>query len=122
MRPAVFFAATDEEPAPIPDQGRHSSIAELVKEEVNRQQQAPVPSALDVDTVRMALALCTTAADLRDLLADLAGDVWFDELKARARRKGRTLGRTGWRWTGSSTWGRPPLCTALPQRRTPPAD
>ncbi|MFD5102939.1 hypothetical protein [Streptomyces albidochromogenes] len=67
--------------------------AELVREEVNRQQQAPVPSALDIDTVRMALALCTTAADLRDLRVDLAGNLSDDELKAKARRKGRTLGR-----------------------------
>ncbi|WP_327267255.1 hypothetical protein OG233_30570 [Streptomyces sp. NBC_01218] len=82
----------EEESAPIPEQGR-PPIRILVQQEVDRQQQTPVPSAIDLDTGRMALVLCTAATDFRDLLADLAGGLSHDQLKKKARRRGRALGR-----------------------------
>lgn len=75
-----------------PEQQRRLSIRQLVQDELNRQQQAPVPGALDVDAGRMALGLCTTAAEFRDLLNDLRRDLSDDQIKATARRKKRTLG------------------------------
>ncbi|MCX5232966.1 helix-turn-helix domain-containing protein [Streptomyces sp. NBC_00233] len=82
----------EEETSFIPGQGR-PPIRILVQQEVDRQQQVPMPGALDLDSGRMALVLCSTAADFRDLLADLADGQSPDQLKKKARRKNRALGR-----------------------------
>ncbi|MFF0561937.1 helix-turn-helix domain-containing protein [Streptomyces sp. NPDC004266] len=83
---------SEEESSLLPEQGR-PPIRILVQQEVDRQQQVPMPGTLDLDTGRMALVLCTSAADFRDLLADLAGGHSPDHLKKKARRKNRALGR-----------------------------
>ncbi|MFE5793347.1 hypothetical protein ACFQ8C_12330 [Streptomyces sp. NPDC056503] len=50
-------------------------IRDLAHQEVDRQQQTLMPSTLDFDTVRMALALCASATAFRDLLDELVRDV-----------------------------------------------
>ncbi|MEU6070634.1 hypothetical protein ABZ864_40890 [Streptomyces sp. NPDC047082] len=70
---------------------RRASVADLVRDEVARQQQTLPFRASDVDAVRTALALCTNAEDFRALLNELKGTRKPDELKESARRKGRVL-------------------------------
>ncbi|MFE0492946.1 hypothetical protein ACFYZI_41945 [Streptomyces griseorubiginosus] len=77
--------------APRRSRRPQASVAELVREEVLRQQQTLPFRTSDVDAMRTALALCTTADDFRALLHELKGTLKADELKDRARRKGRIL-------------------------------
>ncbi|MGW2463259.1 hypothetical protein ACWC2M_30290 [Streptomyces sp. NPDC001761] len=74
-----------------PNTRRRASVADLVREEVARQQQLVPFRTSDVDATRTALALCTTADDFRQLLNELKGDLKSDELKDRARSRGRIL-------------------------------
>ncbi|MFD5420925.1 hypothetical protein ACFWJT_23215 [Streptomyces sp. NPDC127069] len=92
--------ATDEEattrrPAGAVPRPRRSSVAELVREEVERRQQTTAWSPSEAMTVSTALALCTTAYDFRELLRDLMETqaLTSAEIRANARNKGIILSR-----------------------------
>ncbi|WP_327732605.1 hypothetical protein OG749_44985 [Streptomyces nojiriensis] len=74
---------------------RRSTVAELVREEVERRQQTTAWSPSEAMTVSTALALCTTAYDFRELLRDLMETQGLSSLdiRANARAKGIVLGR-----------------------------
>ncbi|GAA1573218.1 helix-turn-helix domain-containing protein [Streptomyces globosus] len=72
------------------------SVAELVREEVARQQQSTSWRPSEADAVSTALALCTTAYDFRVLLRELMASEGLDpdEVRANARAQGLGLTRT----------------------------
>ncbi|MFE3761118.1 hypothetical protein ACFXPI_05040 [Streptomyces sp. NPDC059104] len=74
---------------------RRSSVAELVREEVERRQQTTAWSPSEAMTVSTALALCTTAYDFRELLRDLMETQALTsvEIRSNARNKGIILSR-----------------------------
>ncbi|MFJ8166636.1 hypothetical protein ACIRBY_37730 [Streptomyces sp. NPDC096136] len=74
---------------------RRSTVAELVREEVERRQQTTAWSPSEAMTVSTALALCTTPYDFRELLRDLmeTQGLTSNEIRANARNKGIVLGR-----------------------------
>ncbi|MGW6973751.1 helix-turn-helix domain-containing protein [Streptomyces sp. NPDC054952] len=74
---------------------RRSTVAELVREEVERRQQTTAWSPSEAMTVSTALALCTTAYDFRELLRDLMETQGLSsvEIRANARAKGIVLAR-----------------------------
>ncbi|MFJ8018368.1 hypothetical protein [Streptomyces sp. NPDC096339] len=81
-------------PGGVPRQ-RRSTVAELVREEVERRQQTTAWSPSEAMTVSTALALCTTAYDFRELLRDLmeTQGLGNTEIIANARAKGIVLSR-----------------------------
>ncbi|MFE2165968.1 hypothetical protein ACFXB3_12995 [Streptomyces sp. NPDC059447] len=85
---------TARRPGGVPRQ-RRPTVAELVREEVERHQQTTAWRPSDAMTVSTALALCTTAYDFRELLRDLMETQGLGnaEIIANARAKGIVLSR-----------------------------
>ncbi|MDI9889412.1 helix-turn-helix transcriptional regulator [Streptomyces sp. HNM0645] len=78
-------------PARAPGQRRRKTVAQLVREEVERQQQAAPSRQISLDAMRTSLALCITPDEFCSLLKELKGTRDLDEIKGRARSKGYTI-------------------------------
>ncbi|UJV47324.1 MULTISPECIES: helix-turn-helix domain-containing protein [unclassified Streptomyces] len=87
---------TPEDPPVQPQAGRarrrRKSVADLVREEMERQQrQHGTQSQSSADAIRTALALCVKVEEFRSLLKELKGGRSLDDIKDRARDKGYTI-------------------------------